>query len=234
MSSFRRMNKSIPSQVTKPVLAEIKGEKAIDKTRAEALLTKFISTSEAIASAIPGSGDAVEFSATGFSNFAGSNPKLGQLKRVQRELRGLPPLLAELETEYKEEPQNKKITFGDDGEPQNKKIKFDSEEPEETEQPEQPEDAEADAVAEGEEEAQELAEEEEEQEEEAAEPAEVETPVSKKRLREDDDEEEESSKKLKTEKLEKKEKKDKKEKKEKKDKKEKKEKKEKKKKSKDE
>lgn len=220
MSSFRRRTQKLPSQVTKPVLIEIKGEKSIDKVRAEALLTKFINTSEAISSAIPGSDDPVVFSNTGFSSNVGTNPKIGQLKRVQRELRGLPPLLAELDAEYlkhDDAPQNKKVVFDDEGEAvtQNKKIKFDSEEPEEIGA-----DAEAEAVEAGDASDAEVVENTEVEKgdvEMEDVTADLEATTSKKRKLEEDAEGAEStSKRLKKEKKEKKEKKDKKEKKEKK------------------
>lgn len=119
MSTYRP-RRNAQNAVNAPVVAHVKGMNAISKSRAEAILTKFISTSESIAATVPGSTDEITFTNTGMSNMAGSNPVLGQLKRVQRDLRGLPPLLAELETgkhgleENSEQRQNKKIKFDEE------------------------------------------------------------------------------------------------------------------------
>lgn len=122
--SLLRQKRTAQNAANTPVVAHVKGFKAISKARAEAILGKFISTSEAIAAAIPGTSDEIAFTNTGLSNAAGGNPVLGQLKRVQRDLRGLPPLLAELDSvkhtieESSEQPQNKKIKFDEDSETQ--------------------------------------------------------------------------------------------------------------------
>lgn len=211
MSAYRP-KRQMQSAVNAPVVMHVKGVKAIEKARAEALLTKFISTSEAISSAIVGSEDPILFTNTGMASGEGSNPVLGQLKRVQRDLRGLPPLLSELDTK-KEEPVRKKIKFDDEGnEEGDAKEEAQDEEMEEEEEEEEKEDEE----------------EEEEQKEEADEDEEDEIKEQEEdEEKEQTDDEEEQEQKV-TEKKDKKHKKDKRDKKEKKDKKDKKDKKEKK------
>ncbi|EEQ39283.1 hypothetical protein CLUG_03411 [Clavispora lusitaniae ATCC 42720] len=211
MSAYRP-KRQMQSAVNAPVVMHVKGVKAIEKARAEALLTKFISTSEAISSAIVGSEDPILFTNTGMASGEGSNPVLGQLKRVQRDLRGLPPLSSELDTK-KEEPVRKKIKFDDEGnEEGDAKEEAQDEEMEEEEEEEEKEDEE----------------EEEEQKEEADEDEEDEIKEQEEdEEKEQTDDEEEQEQKV-TEKKDKKHKKDKRDKKEKKDKKDKKDKKEKK------
>lgn len=106
--------------VNAPVVAHVKGIKPIDQARAEAILTKFINTTESISTGAIAPTEAAAFANTGMSTSAGKNPVLGQLRRVQRDLRGLPPLLADLEfnsnkrpSETSEPAQNKKIKFDD-------------------------------------------------------------------------------------------------------------------------
>lgn len=131
-----RPRRVVQSAVNTPTTVHVNSSSIITKSEAESILSEFISTSESIATTIPGaSNDEVTFSTTGLSNNTGSNAILSQLKRVQRDLRGLPPLLADFGTEAKradEEPVNKKIKFDDDDaeveEPANKRIKFDEEE----------------------------------------------------------------------------------------------------------
>ncbi|OBA21049.1 hypothetical protein METBIDRAFT_11634 [Metschnikowia bicuspidata var. bicuspidata NRRL YB-4993] len=113
-----RPRRAAPSSLNNAVISHVTGVKPVDQARAEAILTKFISTSEAIATS--SASEAIAFSKIGLSNTSGNNPILGQLKRVQRDLRGLPPLLAELDSpkrpadESAEEPKNKKIKFSDE------------------------------------------------------------------------------------------------------------------------
>lgn len=122
MSTFRPRF-SQPTAVTKPVVSHVKGIKAIHKSRAEALLSKFISTSEIVSTGAVDSTDAVAFTSIGMSSSAGKNPVLGQLRRIQRDLRGLPPLLAELDMDASKGSSETESV-------RNKRIKFDSEEPE--------------------------------------------------------------------------------------------------------
>lgn len=139
MSTAFRPKRSIPSAVNTPTAVRIKTSQTINKEEAEAILTDFISVSETIVGSLPNSlesGD-VTSSNTGLSNGTGSSAILSQLKRVQRDLRGLPPLLSEVSSAPASisatEGQNKKIKFDADGadvsiEPKNKKIKFDDNE----------------------------------------------------------------------------------------------------------
>lgn len=213
MSAYRP-RRNIPSAVNTPTAVRVEASLAIDKSEAETILSDFISVSEAIAGSLPSSLDSskITFSNTGLSSSTGSSAILSQLKRVQRDLRGLPPLLSEVVastpgTIAPAETINKKIKFDDEDadasvEPKSKKIKFD--------------DSEVDASADAE----------------MAEP--VTTDDNEEQKHDDEEEDEEEEEKLQKEsKKSKKEKHDKKEKKEKKHKKEKKEKKDKKKESKD-
>lgn len=213
MSAYRP-RRNIPSAVNTPTAVRVEASLAIDKSEAETILSDFISVSEAIAGSLPSSLDSskITFSNTGLSSSTGSSAILSQLKRVQRDLRGLPPLLSEVVastpgTIAPAETINKKIKFDDEDadasvEPKSKKIKFD--------------DSEVDASADAE----------------MAEP--VTTDDNEEQKYDDEEEDEEEEEKLQKEsKKSKKEKHDKKEKKEKKHKKEKKEKKDKKKESKD-
>ncbi|KAG2734703.1 hypothetical protein G9P44_002709 [Scheffersomyces stipitis] len=191
MSSTFRPRRVVPNAVNTPILTKIQTSSSINNSEAEQILSEFIYASEAVAASFTSSSlvDNEAGSATGFSDSAGSNALLSQLKRVQRDLRGLPPLVAEPTAVVTSSRDNKKIKFDDDDveveEPKNKKIKFDSEEP-----------------------AEEVPEYEEEQEEKQEEQEQEEVTVI---------EEEESEKKHKKEKKEKKQKKEKKEKKHKKE-----------------
>lgn len=209
MSAYRP-RRTFQSAVNAPVVAHVTGVKSIEKSRAEAILSKFISTSEAISTTIPGGDESVAFSNTGMSNNAGSNPVMGQLKRVQRNLRGLPPLLAELT-----ETTGKMTKFEDESEqPKNKKIKFDDLS-EDAEMEDSPEEAVDEEVVE-EEVVEEVVEEEAVEEESAQEEAEVEEDVQAVVQEEVQEEEVEKKHKKDKKKKEKKEKKEKKQKKEKK------------------
>lgn len=139
MSAYRP-RRNIPSAVNTPTAVRVEASLAIDKSEAETILSDFISVSEAIAGSLPSSLDSskITFSNTGLSSSTGSSAILSQLKRVQRDLRGLPPLLSEVVTSTPgtiapAETVNKKIKFDDDDadasvEPKSKKIKFDDSE----------------------------------------------------------------------------------------------------------
>lgn len=139
MSAYRP-KRNFPSAVNTPTAVRVEASQAINKSEAETILSDFISVSEAIAGSLPSSLDSsqVTFSNTGLSSGSGSSAILSQLKRVQRDLRGLPPLLSEVVgstpgTIASAETVNKKIKFDDEGadvseEPKNKKIKFDDSE----------------------------------------------------------------------------------------------------------
>lgn len=128
MSTSFRPRRVIPSAVNTPTCINVIKTTNISNEQAEVILSEFISVSEAIATTIPGATgvqDDILSSRTGFSNSTGNGAVLGQLRRVQRDLRGLPPLAIEAET------GNKKTKFDNDNDgieqPKNKKIKFDSE-----------------------------------------------------------------------------------------------------------
>lgn len=131
MSAFRP-RRAVPSAVNTPTEIHVKSTTGIKNSDAEIILSEFITSSEAIANAFPTSNVLEESENTGLSNATGNNAVLSQLKRVQRDLRGLPPIAAEpVQTS-----QNKKIKFDDIDadpveEPLNKKIKFDDDDEEE-------------------------------------------------------------------------------------------------------
>ncbi|ODV81570.1 RNA polymerase I, subunit RPA14 [Suhomyces tanzawaensis NRRL Y-17324] len=135
MSQATRVRRAIPSAVNTPTEIHVTQITSIKNDDAETILTEFISASEAIANALPGTTVPQDESvSTGLSNVSGSGAVLSQLKRVQRDLRGLPPMAAEPALE-----SNKRTKFEDSAsEPQNKKIKFDDEDDEDDEQPEEP------------------------------------------------------------------------------------------------
>lgn len=141
MSTNFRPRRAIPSAVNTPTCINVSTTKNITKEDAESILSEFISASEAIATTIPGSTTDLTFDKTGFSNSTANGAILGQLRRVQRDLRGLPPLIEEPKRD-EPEPKNKKIKFDSEGEdnedePKRKKIKFDEEGEEEEKEEEQ-------------------------------------------------------------------------------------------------
>lgn len=189
MSAFRP-RRAVPSAVNTPTEIHVKSTTGIKNSDAEIILSEFITSSEAVANAFPTSNVLEESENTGLSNATGNNAVLSQLKRVQRDLRGLPPIAAE----PVQPSQNKKIKFDDIDadpveEPLNKKIKFDDDEEEEE------------------------ASDEEEKEEEIIEEEQVQEEQEEQDASEDEDVSEKKEKKHKKEKKEKKHKKEKKEKK---------------------
>ena len=139
MSAFRP-RRAVPSAVNTPTEIHVKSTTGIKNSDAEIILSEFITSSEAIANAFPTSNVLEESENTGLSNATGNNAVLSQLKRVQRDLRGLPPIAAE----PVQPSQNKKIKFDDIDadtvdEPLNKKIKFDDEDEEEASEEEEKE-----------------------------------------------------------------------------------------------
>lgn len=211
MSAYRP-RRNIPSAVNTPTAVRVEASKAIDKSEAETILSDFISVSEAIAGSLPSSLDSskITFSNTGLSSSTGSSAILSQLKRVQRDLRGLPPLLSEVVastpgTIAPAETVNKKTKFDDEDadvsdEPKNKKIKFDDSEVDAADT-EMAEPVTTDVVSDNEEQEDE---EEEEEDDEEEEKLQKETKKSKK---EKHDKKEKKEKKHKKEKKEKKDKK---------------------------
>ncbi|KAK6458749.1 RNA polymerase I subunit RPA14-domain-containing protein [Scheffersomyces xylosifermentans] len=138
MSSTFRPRRAFPSAVNTPTLTRVNASSYVKNSEAEQILTEFISASEANNEALPGSILNNENNTTGFSNNAESGAVLSQLKRVQRDLRGLPPLIAEPPVVSTNSTENKKIKFDDNydtfEQPKHKKIKFESEEPEAVEE----------------------------------------------------------------------------------------------------
>lgn len=147
MSSSFQTRRTQKSAINTPVASHVVAEKSLNKEPAQIILDTFIENCESI------SNSSLNLSALQTNNvivsksapYAGPNSTtLSQLKRLQRELRGLPPLLVEgystgtrpstegstavnKKTVFDEEPkQNKKITF-DDEPKQNKKITFEDE-----------------------------------------------------------------------------------------------------------
>mgnify|MGYP001063294670 CR=1 FL=1 len=192
MSASFRPRRVVPSAVNTPTAIHVYKSANISNADAEEVLSEFISVSELIATTVPGAtgDDDISNNKTGFSNSTGNSAVLGQLRRVQRDLRGLPPLV--------QEPESKKHKFDEDTqvEPVNKKIKFDDSDEEDDEKEEQ-EDVEEQQV---------------ENDDEEDEPETVEQEAEKEV---DEDEQSHSKKKEKKEKKEKKSKKEKKHKKEK-------------------
>lgn len=139
MSSYRP-RRAIPSAVNTPTSIQIVKSNGVKKEDAEKILTEFIDMSENIATTIPGQPSvANDYSSadTGLSNNTGNSAIISQLKRLQRDLRGLPPSLNEFNPSREEtEPQNKKTKFEDEDQEQekpNKKVKFSESEVEEAE-----------------------------------------------------------------------------------------------------
>ncbi|OUM52882.1 hypothetical protein BVG19_g2113 [[Candida] boidinii] len=148
MSSSFQTRRTQKSAINTPVASHVVAEKSLSKKSAQIILDTFIENCETI------SNSSLNLSALQTNNvivsksapYTGPNSTtVSQLKRLQRELRGLPPLLAEgysaagtrpstegsttvnKKTVFDEQPkQNKKITF-DDEPKQNKKITFDDE-----------------------------------------------------------------------------------------------------------
>ncbi|EGV63586.1 hypothetical protein PSN45_004495 [Yamadazyma tenuis] len=134
MSSFRP-RRVIPSAINTPTSVVIKSSKLATQSETERILTAFIDISESVATTVPGqasSSNEILNADSGLSNSTGNAAIISQLKRLQRDLRGLPPTLTEFNL-VPELSSNKKIRFDDDSQdqPSNKKIKFELEEPQE-------------------------------------------------------------------------------------------------------
>ncbi|KAK6462918.1 RNA polymerase I subunit RPA14-domain-containing protein [Scheffersomyces coipomensis] len=128
MSQPQRPRRVVSSTVNTPTAIHISSVKSIDNSEAERLLTEFITASEVSITTLPGSAaDANIDSTSGISNSAGGNVIISQLSRVQRDLRGLPPLAVE---SFPKPTENSTLNSSDKP-ALNKKIKFsDSEESE--------------------------------------------------------------------------------------------------------
>lgn len=123
-----RPRRVLPNALNTPTCVHIKKVEPVQNVSAEEFLSNFIQVSENIVA-----GDELE-QRTGLLNLSSNNAVLLQLRRIQRNLRGLPPLADALPfgvapkrtIESEETTQNKKIKFDDEkSDPVNKKIKFD-------------------------------------------------------------------------------------------------------------
>ncbi|CAX41415.1 DNA-directed RNA polymerase I subunit, putative [Candida dubliniensis CD36] len=113
MSTYRS-RRAIPSAINTPITVRVHKVNSTTGSEAERILTSFIDASEIN---ISGKGTA-ETNATGISGGNESPAIVSQLKRIQRSLRGLPPLMSE-------EQFSKSNASLEDAERPNKKIKFD-------------------------------------------------------------------------------------------------------------
>lgn len=121
MSTSFQPRRAIPSALNTPTEVRITGGKSVPSDEAERILTEFIDASELISSGIETS----NATSTGLSDAPGNGPILAQLRRIQRDLRGLPPLVAEMPTTNKRGAEDDEATL-----PVNKKIKFEDEDEE--------------------------------------------------------------------------------------------------------
>ncbi|CAI5760007.1 unnamed protein product [Candida verbasci] len=116
MSSYRS-KRVIPNSLNTPTAVRVDQELNIDENDAEILLNEFIQASEVN---VTGKSDQINSAGLSINN-VDSSAILSQLKRIQRSLRGLPPLITEQQqpisrsdTTTTEKPMNKKIKFDDD------------------------------------------------------------------------------------------------------------------------
>lgn len=116
MSTYRS-KRAIPSAINTPTTVRVHRVNDTTSSEAERILTSFIDASEIN---ISGKGTA-ETNTTGISGGNESPAIVSQLKRIQRSLRGLPPLMSE-------EQFTKSNASLEDSERPNKKIKFDESE----------------------------------------------------------------------------------------------------------
>lgn len=126
MSGAFRSKRGNNSSVNYPTDIKFLSSTSITLEEAEREITYFIDQTEKWKNALPGAQLRGEDLGVGFSPVGDNSTVLSQLGRIQRDLRGLPPVVSA-------EPQtsNKRIKFGDDdenGTHQNKKIKFDDDE----------------------------------------------------------------------------------------------------------
>lgn len=123
-----RLRRPIQSSVNTPTVIHIRSEKHVDNNTAESILSEFVLASEntpepTIKVSLELSGSDKE---GGLANGAGVSALLSQLRRIQRSLRGLPPIISNSDgTQNKTAPFNDSVDASFEGEPKNKKIKFD-------------------------------------------------------------------------------------------------------------
>ncbi|RLV90838.1 hypothetical protein JA1_004317 [Spathaspora sp. JA1] len=175
MSTFR-VRRAIPSVLNTATTVRVAETKNITNSEAERVLTEFIDASDAISAGLAQSSQEI-----GLSKNNDSSAVLSQLKRIQRNLRGLPPLISESQG---------KPDSSANIEPPNKKIKFDDNEEdvaiEETVQPEEEDDDDVLEIG--------YEQEDEVEEEEAKQPEVVEEKKEKKHKKEKKDKKEKSKK----------------------------------------
>lgn len=116
MSTYRS-RRVIPSAINTPTSIRVLKIKNLASSDAERVLTEFIEASE-----LNISGKAAgEANTTGLAGNSESPAVLSQLKRIQRSLRGLPPVISEQTSENKRAAE-------EEADRPNKKIKFDDNE----------------------------------------------------------------------------------------------------------
>ncbi|KAI5956448.1 hypothetical protein KGF54_000923 [Candida jiufengensis] len=89
MSSTNRTRRVIPSTLNTPTTVKINTTKDISQNEAESILTEFIEASEFNNNPLNVKN---QNQSKGFSNNSETVAILSQLKRIQRNLRGLPPI----------------------------------------------------------------------------------------------------------------------------------------------
>ena len=173
MSTYRS-RRVIPSAINTPTSIRLLKINNLGASEAERALSEFIDASE-----LNISGKATtDFNTTGLAGNSESPAVLSQLKRIQRSLRGLPPVISEQQSENKRSADeetdrpNKKIKF-DESEDNTEEVK---EEEDDEEQPKYEEEEEEEEEEEDDDEEEKVQEEEEEKEEE---------PVEKKKSKKD-------------------------------------------------
>ncbi|CDK28416.1 unnamed protein product [Kuraishia capsulata CBS 1993] len=138
MSSTVRTRAPRKSTLNTPVVAHVAAIRVIEDDQAQVILSNFIDQCEKLEE----ESLSTTLNSEGGSRTTYSGPpseKVSHLKRLQRELRGLPPLLVEsagsrpakAKKAFSEgisgTPANKKIKFDDDITPLNKKVIFEDE-----------------------------------------------------------------------------------------------------------
>lgn len=115
MSSTFKPRRVLPSSLNTPTEINVKRVTRLLQNEAERILSEFIATSENISKGALDTRNAT----TGFSDSVANGMILTQLRRIQRNMRGLPPFVpaALIETKHTSD-------FLNEGTLQNKRIKF--------------------------------------------------------------------------------------------------------------
>ncbi|CAK9435292.1 uncharacterized protein LODBEIA_P57430 [Lodderomyces beijingensis] len=106
--------RAVPSTLNSPTTVHIDATVSLSDSKAEALVSQFITVSEHNNNPIT---QQEQNQSTGFAADKESSAKLSQLKRIQRSLRGLPPLLSDKmatsssAAEIEDGAKKKKIVF---------------------------------------------------------------------------------------------------------------------------